>query len=488
MPRYAQAFWAMTSFLAGVFVAEMFEGRGALIVWLVTLLAIALCSLLQRRALILFLFSGAIGFSYYVIYINLLATPFTAPLGRQDSFVGIVQRVAKTTTGQQIDISLKEDYEGVVRLYTESFPMFSYGDILSFSGTIKPPTGESMGYFKKEGIGGVVSYPQKVTIEATGQGTKLVAFLYRIRDSIRATFERFLPGEQATLMTGLVIGKSSGFSKEFTEKLKTTGTTHLVALSGYNIATILTWFSGLFGMLVARRRALWLAVLAVIAFVVMTGAEASVVRAAIMATIMVLAEQIERPYVVRSAIVVTALAMILANPHVLVFDIGFQLSFAALIGIIVIKPALDLLLLKNRKSKGVLSWREHLTTTLAAQIAVLPILLFHFGFVTPIGVITNVLLLSFIPLTMVFGVALLIVSLVVPALSFFIAIPARALLSYELGVIELFSRIEVGYEIGETSFLFIALYYAALAGGILLVKRRHRGFSDEKKEKGSIAA
>lgn len=473
MSLHTKAFWAMTSFLAGVFMAEVMAGRWLVVCWLLVLLGIIACFLVGRTASALFLFCVGIGFSYYAFYDQYIATPFTAPLNQQVALVGMVSKTTKTDGGQSVDVALRDEYQGKIRVYADEFPVFAYGDILAFSATVKSPTGESAGYFKKEGIGGLVSYPKNIIVQATHQGVPMMAWLYEIRDGIRSTFERVLPGEQATLMTGLVIGKSSGFSKEFSEKLKTTGTTHLVALSGYNIATVLGWFSALLGFFLRRRKALWFSMVAVVAFVVMTGAEASVVRAAIMAIIVVIAEQIERPHSVRNAIVFAALCMTIANPHILVFDIGFQLSFAALVGIVYVKPAIDLWLHRDKKNVGVLAWRENLVTTLAAQVAVLPILLFHFGFVTPVSIVTNVLLLSFIPLTMVLGVAILLAELISSALAFFAAVPARLLLGYELWVIDAFSNIEIGYEAGSTSFIFIVCYYALLLGGILWVRRRY---------------
>ena len=104
------------------------------------------------------------------------------------------------------------------------------------------------------------------------------------------------------------------------------GTTHLVALSGYNITVIAIAVSTLLSYFLRRRIVFWLSILTIIAFVLMTGAEASVVRAAIMGGIILLAKQIGRIHSMRNAIVFAALLMVLFNPKILRFDIGFQLS------------------------------------------------------------------------------------------------------------------------------------------------------------------
>lgn len=485
MAFHTKAFWAMVLFLAGVALgsAGVVGWSAVLVSWLLCGLAATFLLLLDKNIFAVLIVFLACGVGYYSLFEATLAPRFTAPIGRSIELGGMVKRVARSDTGQQVDVELSSlnngekmlhEYKGVFRLYAEPFPELHYGDVIRVTGTLKPIEGASAGYYAKEGIGALMSFPKTIEVVATKQGSRIFAVLYGLRDAVRHAFERSLSGDQATLMTGLVIGKSSGFSKEFSEKLRITGTTHLVALSGYNIKMVLDLFLGLFAFFLVRKRALWLAVAAVVAFVVMTGAEASVVRAAIMATLMVLAQQIEKPHSVRNAITFTALVMVLVNPRLLAFDIGFQLSFAALIGIVYVKPAIDSLARRDTTVPGFLGWKENLATTFAAQLAVLPILLFHFGFLTPIGIVTNVLLLSFIPFTMLLGAALLVASALSSSLAFIVAIPAKILLGYELGVINFFSRFDSGYDFGGASTLFIACYYALLLGGILWVQRREK--------------
>ena len=132
--------------------------------------------------------------------------------------------------------------------------------------------------------------------------------------------------------------------------------------------------------------------------------------------------------------------MVLINPKILAFDIGFQLSFMALIGIIYLEPWLR----KKFKAKdeaGLLGWRSNFWTTTSAQLAVLPILIYHFGFVSPVSILTNVLLLEFIPVTMGLGFSIGFASIISYWLAWLIALPAQAFLGYELTIINLFSNI-----------------------------------------------
>ena len=118
------------------------------------------------------------------------------------------------------------------------------------------------------------------------------------------------------------------------------GTTHLVALSGQNITIIVIAISSFFGFFARRKSVFWLTLLIIIFFVLMTGAEASVVRAAVMGGIILLAKQIGRVHSIRNAIAAAAFIMILYNPKIFRFDVGFQLSFMALLGIVYLSPAI----------------------------------------------------------------------------------------------------------------------------------------------------
>lgn len=192
-----------------------------------------------------------------------------------------------------------------------------------------------------------------------------------------------------------------------------------------------------------------------------------------MATIMVIAERTSRLYSVRNAIAVTALVMILVNPNILVFDIGFRLSFMALIGIVYVKPAIEQFFKVNEEA-GILEWRKNLVTTVAAQLTVLPILLSSFGLFSPLAIVTNVLLLAFIPYTMTLGFFIILAGAISQYLAFVVALPARLLLGYELGVINLFSKITFGFTIEHFPFVASLIYYGALFGFIVYVRSRTR--------------
>lgn len=471
MSLYDKAFWAMGLFLVGVLAASAAQGASAalLIISCVTVLGVLLLCILQKQWLAVLCVMVIIGFGYFQWFNGHYQKQFAAPIGEQVQLTGLVEKVVTKDASQSVDLRLRDNYFGLIRLTLRPYPIVQYGDVVKFGGTLESIEGPSVGYFTKEGIGAVMKFPKDTVVIAHHQGSRFKATLYAIRDRVEKSFTQVFTPESATLMTGLVLGKSGGFSKDFSEKLKATGTTHIVALSGYNISIIIKYALAALSLVINRRYGIWLCVAIVIGFVVMTGAEASVVRAAVMATIMIIAEQSGRMYSVRNAILAAAFVMVLFNPNILVFDIGFQLSFLALMGIVYLQPAIEQFF-KIDRDPGILGWRKNAVTTTAAQLAVLPIILANFGFFSPLAIMTNILLLSFIPYTMGLGFFIALAALLSPYLAWLIALPAKLLLGYELAVIDFFASLPFGFEMQSLPTVYSLFYYALLVGFIVYVR------------------
>jgi len=225
------------------------------------------------------------------------------------------------------------------------------------------------------------------------------------------------------------------------------------------------------GLWFSRRKIFLLSTLTIILFVIMTGAEASVVRAAIMGFIVLLANQVQRLYSFRNAIAIAAFLMILFNPKILVWDIGFQLSFAAVMGLVYLEPAIRKLF-KVSPKPGFLNWRANLLTTVSAQLAVIPILLSNFSSFSLIGFLTNILVLTFVPATMFLGLLVVAAGILSYYLAQVIGWLANIFLSYEIGVIDLFAKIPIQISVQSFSLIFSVLYYVIIITVILYARRR----------------
>lgn len=385
------------------------------------------------------------------------------------SFQAVIVDYPERSDYQDLILSLRPPYEGKVSARLPLYPEFDYGDLVNLEGIIeKPEPGGYADYLKKEGISGMVGFP-KAVLSAKNQGSRIKFILYSFKKRFIRAFEKNLPMEESNLLGGLTLGERAGFSKEFKEAMKNSGTTHLVALSGYNISILVMATMAALGYFLKRRYSFIATVLIIIIFVLMTGGEASVVRAAVMGSILLLAGEAGRIYSLRNAIILTAFFMVLFNPEILRFDAGFQLSFLALLGIIYLSPALKNIF-KAKEGTGILNWRENFWTTFSAQAAVLPILILNFGSFSFFSLISNVLILGFIPLTMGLGFILGFFGLIFEKLSFIFAWPAHIFLFYETSVIKFFGA-KSGLAISSLGPVFVFIYCLIL---VILVFHGHK--------------
>ena len=387
---------------------------------------------------------------------------------REINFQGIVVDSYQRDNWQKLTVEIQAPYQGNVLINLPTHPLVKYGDLIDFNGFIKKPEDKGYAdYLLKDNIYGVADRPAASLV---GQRQKSIirSFLFGIKDKVIAKFDAALNPKEAALLSGLMVGEQSGFSSQFREAMSKSGTTHLVALSGYNISIIVIGMFYIFGYFMGRRSTFILIILAIVGFVLMTGAEASVVRAATMGLIALLAYQVDRIYSVRNAIVLTAFLMTIINPRVLYFDTGFQLSFLALLGIVYLKPSIERFLYL-RKEEGFLSWREIFLTTLSAQLIVAPLLILKFGTFSPLSLVANLLILTLVPLTMGLGFILAALGFIFSNLSLFFGWFVKLPLSYEIFIIEFFGKINV-LSIGYLGVFLAVIYYLAVIGFVFYIR------------------
>jgi len=224
---------------------------------------------------------------------------------------------------------------------------------------------------------------------------------------------------QASLLNGILIGNTDGMPERLNAAFQATGTTHIVALSGFNVTIIMAIVVGWLVKVIGRRWAWLPALLLLITFVVMSGASASVVRAAIMAVIVQTGLFIGRPLSMHRLLIYTVIAMAWVNPLIVFHDLGFQLSFLATIGLVALAEPMAKSLSAVSEKFGL---RENLATTLSAITMTEPLLLWRFGRLSLVAPVVNIFVVPLIPLAMAVGsVSLLgmwlpwIAPLVVPA-------------------------------------------------------------------------
>ena len=382
------------------------------------------------------------------------------------------------------------------------FPQYSYGDELkidckleipkNFSGQSASGGGNESGlsatefdyrmYLAKDGVYYLCNNPKIENINKN-DGNKLYAALLKIKDGFNGKIMSIMPSPQSGLLSGLLIGGSGLLSKDYQNYFSLTGTTHIVAVSGYNV-TIVAEYLMLLGLFLGlwRPQAFWFAAIGIILFVILTGMPASAVRAGVMGILLIWAMKNGRLANAQNAILFAAGIMLLINPLLLRWDVGFQLSFLATLGIVYVYPIFHNFVVK-KISGGISVITETLFLTLSAQFFVLPILMTNFGKLSLVSPLANVLVLPIIPLTMLIGFFAIMFSFIIYPIGQVLAWLAFLPLKYETTMIQFLAGLKYSsVEIKSFPWWLIAVWYIILVGGLIYFRKKTNGSSSSRAE------
>ena len=278
-------------------------------------------------------------------------------------------------------------------------------------------------------------------------------------------------------MEALAFGEEGNISQDWKEKLNLTGTRHITAVSGMNV-TIITFLIFNFLLILGfwRHHSFYLSIILILLYVLMIGAPSSAFRAGIMGVLLITAQHFGRlPQAVR-AVVFAASFMLFLNPLLLTLDIGFQLSFLAILGLIYLQEPIFNFLKKIPNPK-IFPIRTTLSATLAAQIFTLPILVYNFGRIPLLSPIINVSIVPLLaPLTIlifIFGISGMIFWL----FGFFLSLPTWFFLSYITKIIDLSTKIPfVSLTLENVHWIWLGVSYLILACLVWRLNRRKKRF------------
>jgi competence protein ComEC len=402
----------------------------------------------------------------------------------------------------------KENYQKVIveTQYKEKFlinaPLFSeinYGDEINLKCNLKIPEQFSEGFdyqmylakdgilylcqkadMKKAGINkGNKIYPhtnsKKLADNLTGTfseiGVGVNISILNFKNKMAGVLQEMIPQPEAALANGLIFGGTSSMSKDVQNNFSKTGMSHIVAVSGYNV-TIIAEYLILFFIFIGlwRKQAFWAAIVGIFIFVAMTGFPSSAVRAGVMGSLLLWAMKNGRLANSWNAIIFAAGIMLLLNPLLLKWDIGFQLSFLATIGIVVFSPFWEKVFIKKHKALG---FSEIFCLSFSAQIFVLPIIMFNFHTLSLVSLVANLLILPIIPLSML----LVFMVSVAGLFSGYLALPfawiAFLPLKYEMFIINTLANISWSSKVIENfSWQMMATWYAILFALVFLLRKK----------------
>ncbi len=357
-------------------------------------------------------------------------------------------------------------------------PLYAYGDRLRVDGVLlTPPVSDDFNYRRylaARGIHSLIRRPQIGRL-GSGEGQVFWRVLYEVRSRASEVLNHILPEPAAALTNGMVLGIEGGISDDVSDAFKATGTTHLIVISGSNIAFLSGALIAALGGLMARRRAAMVAAPLVILYVLLVGADPPALRAGVMGLLGLGAVFFGRQNTAYVSLCAAGMVMTAINPLAL-WDIGFQLSFATSLGLILFsRPLGERLtsLLRRRLShdearRVVRALNSTLIVTVAAQAAALPLILYYFGRLSPISLLTNCLVLPVQPAILASGIASLLAGAAWLPLGQLVAALPWALLSYTVGVVHATAGVPyASVDVGPISPLFVIGWYALLAAVLM---------------------
>ncbi|MBX4187663.1 MAG: ComEC/Rec2 family competence protein [Candidatus Doudnabacteria bacterium] len=368
---------------------------------------------------------------------------------KSHSFLGKVQNV----NGQA-----REDMIVVV---LPKYPLYEYGTRFVLEGELEPVSEFNL----KDNVSAQIVFP-KILEANNGSGNWLKKKIYDLKHVLLSDINQLLSSPESGLLGGLLLG-TRHMPDYLIEQFRVTGTSHIIAVSGFNVTIVASFLDRMLRRF-GRSVSFYSSILAISGFVIITGASASVVRAGIMGSLVLIAQHSGRLYASINALLLTSAVMLLQNPKLLVYDIGFQLSFAALAGLLFIQPLFDD---KFPKANIVSS---SIFPTIAAQVTTAPIILYHFGNFSLISVLANLLVLPSIPIAMFLGAAALAIYMIAPAAGAISAFLVWLLLKYVILVIGICSNVPLASLDNITFPLYALCIYFAVLSLFLIWKQKQK--------------
>lgn len=327
----------------------------------------------------------------------------------------------------------------LVLISGDRFTDASYGDRIRATGILKKPeafatdSGRTFDYPKyllAHGVTHELSFAN-VEIVSPGTGNPVVALLLDIKHALIRGIRSALPEPESALLSGLLLGDKQSLGDEINDAFRRAGVVHIIVLSGYNVSLVIIAVTFISLRVLPRAAAYGVTALFVIAFAIMTGGSETTIRATVMALLMILAKVLHRPGAALRGLLIAAAAMALWNPLLVLYDLSFQLSVVATLGLILFSDSIAARMPFVPKSLGV---RDIVSTTLATQITVLPLLIFSVGAVSLVFLPANVLVLPAVPVAMLFGFISALIALVSSALAFPVSLIAYGVLAYIVNI------------------------------------------------------
>ena len=352
-----------------------------------------------------------------------------------------------------------------------------YGDLVRLQCGLAMPKSDGefdyAGYLSRFGIYSTCSFVAGLEVVGKNYGNPVLSAIYKLREAANRKIDELLLPPASSFLAWLITGERASMPESLRSDFLRSGTMHIIAISGWNITMVLALFGQtllFFGM--RRRSAFVASIFVVIFYIFLTGAGASVVRAGAMGLLPLFAAQVGRQNNPRNVVTLAAALMLLQNPRLVAFDMGFLLSFAAILGLFYISPVIKKYFEFVPKF---FAFRENLVATIAATIATSPLILYMNGNFSFVAIPANVLVLPFVPLAMGLGSLAVAAGFIWFWFGEIFAWLAQAVLGYVMFVLHMLAAPKfAAIQIGKINLAAVVIIYASIVAAFWRLKEHNK--------------
>lgn len=380
--------------------------------------------------------------------------------GSHYSGEGVVTSVVRKTTTQTLAIALKKENISVQVVNFRNFSSAIPGDVVRVNGELSAPRSfdnfDYPAYLRSKGILYDLKKHQLVVIR---RGSGIRRWVYSFGERLLQRMVKVYRQPTLGLVAGMLLGEKGLLPQSVVDSFKRAGLSHVLVVSGYNM-TLVVSACAIFAIFIGRKATNVLALFAVVLFALLVGMDAPVLRAGIMALVMVTAQLFGRRYSSMYALLMAVTIMVAINPLILIWDVGFQLSALATCGVMVAGK----LVTKNSENK----WLNYSAPTLGAILFTAPLLSFQFGTMSLVALPANLLAAPLVPLIMFCGLLG-----TVPFLGKFLSKVTTFLAEIFVGLASFSANQQFSTISARLSSVFMALVYMALVVAVIWWSRKN---------------
>lgn len=372
--------------------------------------------------------------------------------------------------------------DSTILVTTSKYPKYQYLDQIKLTGKLETPLENDdfsyKNYLLKDGIYSVMSFPKIEKLDRKNRDrVSIFSWFYsgilwskqKIRESIQHNFSP----PQSSILEGTILGDNGAMTNDLKNKLNITGLRHVIAVSGTHVVIL---SSIIMSLLLAvgfwRSQAFYIAIVFISVYIVLTGLSASGIRAGIMGGLFLLAQKLGRQTMGARIIAIACAVMLFINPLLLFYDVGFQLSFLAVMGLVYLEPFIKRFIKIFTKQKAE-NFVSIISTTFAAQIFTLPVMIYNFGNVSFVAPITNLLILPVVYWLMVFGFLSSLAGVFSNMLGSILSLPCWFLLTYFVKIIDFFSKPWAMKTIQNVHWIWLAIFYLLIGFIIRFLNKKY---------------